>query len=55
MLLSLPCITVHNFRAVMEKVDSIAELSQLTEAQLSPLLGAASAKKLFYFFRRKQF
>ena len=55
MLLSLPCITVHNFRAVMERVESIAELSKLSEAQLSPMLGAVSAKKLFQFFRRKQF
>lgn len=55
MLLSLPCITVHNFRAVMDRVESIAELSKLTEAQLSPMLGAVSAKKLFQFLRRKQF
>lgn len=54
MLLSLPCINVHNFRAVMDRVESIAELSTLSELDLTPLLGSGNAKKLFTFFRRRQ-
>jgi hypothetical protein len=53
MLLSLPGVNVHNFRAVMDKVENIAELSKLTESQLSELLGPGNAKKLYHFFRRR--
>jgi hypothetical protein len=51
-LLSLPGINVHNFRAVMNSVSNLAELSLLTEDQLQPLIGHVNAKKLFHFFRR---
>ena len=54
MLLALPCVNSHNFRNIMDNVDSIAELSKLTEIELIPLVGPGNAKKLFYFFRRRQ-
>ena len=54
MLLALPCVNSHNFRNIMDNVDSIAELSKLTEIELAPLVGPGNAKKLFYFFRRRQ-
>ena len=53
MLLSLPGINVHNFRAVMDKVENIAELSTLSEKELATLIGSVNAKKLFNFFRRR--
>ena len=52
-LLSLPGITVHNYRSVIAEVENIAELSSMTEAQLAKLLGQANGKKLFEFFREK--
>ena len=55
MLLSLPCINATNYRAVMDKVESVAALSRMSEAALSPLIGASGAKKLFQFFRQRQF
>lgn len=55
MLLSLPCINATNYRAVMDKVESVAALSCMSEAALSPLIGASGAKKLFQFFRQRQF
>ena len=54
MLLSLPCINSLNFRAVMAAVNSIAELSQLSVAELTPLIGPGNAKKLYFFFRKRQ-
>jgi ERCC4-type nuclease len=53
LLLSLPGITVHNFRSVMAEVENIAELSTMTETKLGKLLGQANGKKLFEFFREK--
>jgi ERCC4-type nuclease len=55
MLLSLPCINATNYRAVMDKVESVAALSRMSEAALSPLIGPSGAKKLFQFFRQRQF
>ncbi|KAJ1434208.1 hypothetical protein B484DRAFT_394145, partial [Ochromonadaceae sp. CCMP2298] len=52
MLLSLPGITVHNFRAVMHGVQDMAALSGLGEAALEVLVGPVSAKKLHAFFRQ---
>lgn len=49
-LLSLPGITVHNFRAVMAAVTNLAELSAMSEEQLRALIGQANAKKLYTFF-----
>lgn len=48
-LLSLPGINVHNFRDVMNSVTNLAELSAMTEQQLSPLVGPVNARKLFAF------
>ncbi len=50
MLLSLPGISVHNFRDIMNNVNNLAELSNMTEQQLTPLIGPVNAKKLVTFF-----
>ena len=49
LLLSLPGITVNNYRTVMAKVDSIAALVSLSEVEMRELIGIANAKKLFTF------
>ncbi len=49
-LLSLPGISVHNFRDIMNNVNNLAELSAMTEQQLMPLIGPVNAKKLVTFF-----
>lgn len=49
-LLSLPGISVHNFRDIMNNVNNLAELSTMTEQQLMPLIGPVNAKKLVTFF-----
>ncbi len=53
-LLSLPGVNVHNFREVMNSVQSVAELSTLSEAQLVPLIGPVNARKLFTFFKQRR-
>ncbi len=53
-LLSLPGITVHNFREVMNSVENLSELSKMSEGQLTPLIGPVNAKKLFTFFRQRR-
>lgn len=52
-LMSLPGINVHNCREVMKHVDNIAQLSNMSERDLSPLIGPGNAKKLVHFFRQK--
>lgn len=37
---------------VIREVETIAELSGLSEGQLKPLLGAGNASKLYKFFRQ---
>ncbi len=50
MLLSLPGISIHNFRGVMNSVRDMAQLSTMSEAQLTPLIGPSNARKLRAFF-----
>ncbi len=52
-LMSLPGINVHNFREITNKVDNLAELSKMTEAELAPLIGPGNAKKMSAFFRQR--
>lgn len=49
-LLSLPGISVHNFRDIMNNVNNLAQLSSMTEQQLTPIIGPVNAKKLVTFF-----
>lgn len=49
-LKKLPGINEHNFRKVLEKVDSLAELSRLSLDELTALIGKVCAKKLHAFF-----
>lgn len=51
-LLSLPGINTNNFRAVMNSVTDLAQLSQMTVQQLTPLIGPINAKKLVSFFKQ---
>lgn len=37
---------------VLREVDTIADLSELSEEQLQPILGSANASKLYKFFRQ---
>lgn len=48
-LLSLPGVTVHNFRTLMGRVNSVAELVALSLNELTALLGSASGCKLHEF------
>lgn len=52
-LLSLPGINVHNYRSVMQHVTNIAELGQLSETELVPLVGPVNARKLRAFFTQR--
>jgi DNA excision repair protein ERCC-4 len=52
LLLSLPGINSNNFRAVMNNVTDIAQLSQMSVQQLTPLIGPINAKKLATFFKQ---
>lgn len=51
-LLTLPGINSNNFRAVMNNVTDLAQLSQMTVQQLTPLIGPINAKKLVSFFKQ---
>ena len=53
-LLSLPGITIHNFRKVMDTVDSISELTQLSCKQLISILGNTCGKQLYFFFHQQR-
>lgn len=53
-LLSLPGINLQNFRDVMNNVENIAELSRMSVAQLTPLIGPINANKLYTFFRQRR-
>ncbi len=50
-LLSLPGINTQNYRAVINNVRDLAQLSQMDTQQLTPLIGPVNAKKLVAFFR----
>lgn len=52
MLLSLPGINRQNYREVMKKVENLRQLSRMSEAELSPLIGPGNAKKLVTFFKQ---
>ncbi|CAN0229834.1 unnamed protein product [Ectocarpus fasciculatus] len=51
LLMRLPGVNANNFRNVLRGVDNMADLSQLSEEQLWPLLGE-NTSKLFKFFRQ---
>ena len=53
MLLSLPGINVHNIREVMNKVSNLAQLTKMSEVELTPIIGPGNAKKLVAFCRQK--
>lgn len=54
MLLKMPGINSKNAHLVMNKVNCVADLAQLTEAQLSDILGnAANARQLFAFLHKR--
>lgn len=48
-LLSLPGVNVHNFRAVMNCCTNVSELLNSTEEEMCGLLGSVNGKKLFAF------
>ena len=52
-LLTLPGVTIHNFRAIMNNVTNLAALSEMSEAALTALIGPTQAAKLYDFFRKK--
>ena len=53
MLLSLPGVNVHNFRAVMSRVPNLAALAALDVDELAELVGPVNGKKLHEFLRRR--
>lgn len=48
-LLSLPGINVHNFRDVMNAVNSLSDLLDMSEESMCQLIGSVNGKKLFAF------
>ncbi len=53
MLLSLPGIDAKNYHIVMQKVNSLAQLSKMNEHALIPLIGPLNARSLFEFFHQR--
>jgi ERCC4-type nuclease len=51
--MSLPGIDIKNYKAVMNRVRSIQELSTMNVHQLTPVIGPANAKKLVAFFSKR--
>lgn len=49
-LKKLPGINEHNYRKVLAKVESLAELSSMGQDELAQLVGKANGKKLHAFF-----
>jgi DNA excision repair protein ERCC-4 len=52
LLRALPGITAKNYKHVMQDVDNFAELSNMSEAELTKLTGKEAAKKVHRFFNR---
>eukprot|EP01038_Epipyxis_sp_PR26KG_P009087 gene9087-12256_t len=52
-LLTLPGINPLNYSEIINKVENIAELSKMSENELSPLIGPINAKKLVAYFRQR--
>lgn len=52
MLLRLPGMNVRLARKIMQHVDSLAELSQLTRDELRNIIGPIAGQKLYTFFRQ---
>lgn len=52
-LLSLPGVNANNLRALMNASNSVAELMQMTESQLTDIIGSANARKLYKFCRQR--
>jgi len=53
LLLSLPGITIHNFRILLDNVENMAQLSKLKLSEFTKLLGHSIGKKLFDFFQQR--
>lgn len=49
-LLRLPGVSVHNYRALMHHAGSIAEVTALTREQLHEAIGKVNGDKLYDFF-----
>lgn len=49
-LKKLPGISEHNYRKVLAKVESLADLSRMTQDELAAIIGKGGAKKLHAFF-----
>jgi DNA excision repair protein ERCC-4 len=53
MLLRLPGVNIHAARRIMEEVDSLAELSEMSRDELRRVAGPVAGQKLFTFFHQK--
>lgn len=51
MLKKMPGIDENNVRQVVNGIECIADLAEMTEEQLSALVGPVNAKKLFVFLK----
>ena len=51
MLKRLPGINENNLHGVLNAIDCVADLAEMSEAQLVPIIGPVNAKKLYLFFR----
>ena len=54
MLLKMPGINSKNYRKIMNKVQDIAELTTLSEEDLSSILGHSQHAKLLWDFLHKE-
>jgi DNA excision repair protein ERCC-4 len=53
MLLRLPGVNIHSARKILEEVDSLAALIELSREELRRIVGPVAGQKLFTFFHQK--
>ena len=52
LLLRLPGVNTRNYRGIMRKVESVAALTLLTQAELEEIMGPGPARELFTFLHK---
>jgi len=55
MLLTIPGITSKNYRNIILEVESVLELSNMSEAEIDELIGSEAGRQIYRFFNRNVF